>query len=71
MGRKIILAIEWLMLELEARLANALVWMCWACGITSDDVERARDAQKRTGRPIVMPRNRNLPPEPIIRHRED
>ncbi|MFP6745208.1 MAG: hypothetical protein VCB77_08500 [Alphaproteobacteria bacterium] len=71
MGRKIILAIEWLMLELEARLANVLVWICWFCGITSDDVERARDEQKRTGRTVVMPKNPHHPPEPIIRRPED
>ncbi|MFP6741933.1 MAG: hypothetical protein VCD33_09960 [Alphaproteobacteria bacterium] len=71
MGRKIILAIEDFMLALESRMANALVWVCWACGISSDDVERVREAQKKTGRTVVMPTNPHHPPQPKIRHSDD
>jgi hypothetical protein len=71
MGRNIILAIERFMLGLEARMANALVWVCWVCGISSDDVERVRDEQNKAGRTVTMPTNRHHPPQPKIRHPGD
>ena len=45
MGKRIIKAIEWLLLEFEARMITLMIWVCWICGITSDDVERTRDEQ--------------------------
>ena len=48
MGDRIVRGIGWLLLEFEARMITLMIWMCWICGITSDDVERVRDGQKST-----------------------
>ncbi len=62
MGERIIRAIEWLLLEFEARMITLMIWICWICGITSDQVEQARDQQKGAPRPASMTDNPDNPP---------
>ena len=57
MGKRIIKAIEWLLLEFEARMITLMIWVCWICGITSDDVERTRDEQNVDSRPATTINN--------------
>ena len=64
MGGKIIRAIEWLLLEFEARMITLLIWLCWVCGIPTDEVERFRAQQK--GDPGPMTENPRFPPEPRL-----
>ena len=67
MGERIIKAIGWLLLEFEARMVTFMIWLCWICGITSDDVERVRDGKKSDGGGASTTNKPRLPPEP--RHR--
>ncbi len=66
MGERIVRAIGWLLLGLEARMVTLLTWLCWICGITSDDVERFRDQQKGDVGPTSMTNNPRFPPEPRL-----
>ena len=60
MGGKIIRVIEWLLMEFEARMITLLIWLCWICGITSDEVERFRAQQD--GDSGAMTKNPRFPP---------
>ena len=64
MGGKIIRAIEWLLMEFEARMITLLIWLCWICGITSDDVERVRDQKKGKTDPSSMTNNPTMTNNP-------
>ncbi len=64
MGKRIIKAIEWLLLEFEARMVTLMIWLCWVLGITSDDVERTRAKQNVDVGPATMTKNPQLPPDP-------
>lgn len=64
MGSRIIRAIEWLLLEFEARMVTYMIWLCWICGITSDQVERVREQQKVSLGPATMNHKPDNPPEP-------
>ena len=64
MGNRIIRAIEWLLLEFEARMVTYMIWLCWICGITSDQVERVREQQKVSLGPATMTHKPDNPPEP-------
>ncbi len=66
MGERIVRAIEWLLLGLEAWLVTFMIWLCWICGVTSDEVERFRDRQKGDAGPTSMTRNPRFPPEPRL-----
>ena len=66
MGERIVRAIEWLLLGLEARMVTFLIWVCWICDITSDSVERHRDQQKGNVGPSSMINNPRFPPEPLL-----
>ena len=61
MGERIIRAIEWLLLEFEARMVTLMIWICWICGITSEQVEDVRARQK--GAPATMTNQPDNPPE--------
>ncbi len=63
-GKRIIRAIEWLLLEFEARMITLMIWICWICGITSDQVEQAREQNKDAVGPASMTNNPDNPPEP-------
>ena len=64
MGGKIIRALEWLLMEFEARMITLLIWLCWICGITSDEVERFR--AQHNGDSGAMTKNPRFPPEPRL-----
>ncbi len=64
MDKRIIKAIEWLLLEFEARMITLMIWVCWICGITSDDVERVRDEQNVDSGPATMINNPQRSPDP-------
>ncbi len=66
MGERILRAIEWLLLDFEARMVNFMVWLCWICGITTDEVERFRDRQKGDVGPASMTHKPRFPPEPRL-----
>ncbi len=66
MGDRIVRAIEWLLFGLEARLASLLIWLCRICGVTPDEIERARDQQKGNVGPASMTNNPRFPPEPRL-----
>lgn len=52
MGNRFIDAIGSLLLEFEARMVTSLIWICWICGITTDEIERVREQQlKRVSSP--------------------
>ncbi len=61
MGSRIIRAIEWLLLEFEARMITLMIWICWICGITSEQVEDVRARQK--GAPATKTNQPDIPPE--------
>ena len=63
MGEKFIHAIEWLLLEFEARMVTLMIWLCWICGITSDQVERAREEQNRALGAASMTNKPDNPPD--------
>ena len=64
MGGKIIRAIEWLLMEFEARMITLLIWLCRLCGITSDEVERFRAQQN--GDSGAITKNPRVSPEPRL-----
>ena len=64
MGSRIIRAIEWLLMEFEARMITLMIWICWICGITSDQVEQFRERQKGALGPASMTNKPDNPPEP-------
>ena len=64
MGNRIINAIGWLLLEFEARMITFMIWLCWICGITADDVERVRGQRKSSVGDASMTNNPEVPPEP-------
>ena len=66
MGDRIVRAIEWLLLDFEARMVTFMVWLCWILGITTDEVERFRDQQKSGVGPASMTNNPRFPPEPRL-----
>ncbi len=66
MGDRIVRAIEWLLLGFEARLVTFMVWLCWICGVTTDEVERFRDPQKGDAGRASMTPNPRVPPEPRL-----
>lgn len=66
MGDRMVRAIESLLLRFEARMVTFMVWLCWICGITSDEVERCRDQQKDDIGPASMTNNPRFPPEPRL-----
>ena len=66
MGDRIVRAIEWLLLDFEARMVTLMVWLCRICGITSDEVERFRDQQEGDAGPTSMTPNPRFPPEPRL-----
>ncbi len=66
MGGRIIKGIEWLLLEFEARLVTFMIWLCWICGITSDDVERVRDQKKGKTGPSSMTNNPTMTNNPQV-----
>ena len=66
MGERIVLAIVWLLLKLEARMVTFMIWLCWIFGITSDDVDRFRDQHKGDARPTSVTNNPRFPPEPRL-----
>ena len=66
MGDRIVRAIEWLLLGLEAWMVTLMVWLCRILGITTDEVERFRDRQKGDGGPSSMTPNPRFPPEPRL-----
>ncbi len=66
MGDRIVRAIEGLLLDFEAWMVTVLVWLCWICGITSDEVERFRDQQKGDVGPTSITHNPRFPPEPRL-----
>ena len=66
MGGRIIKGIEWLLMEFEARLVTFMIWLCWICGITSDDVERARDQKKGKTGPSTMTNNPTMTEHPTM-----
>ena len=66
MGERIVRAIEWLLLGLEARLVTLMIWLCRICGITTDEVQRARDQQEGDVGPASMSNNPRVPPEPRL-----
>jgi len=70
MGDRIVRAIEWLLLDFEARLVSLMVWLCWICGVTTDEVERFRDQQKGNSGATSMTKNPHFPPEPRLPSRK-
>ncbi len=66
MGNRIIRAIEWLLLDFEERMVTFMIWLCWICGITADDVERCRDQAKGSVGPSSMIIKPRFPPEPKL-----
>ncbi len=66
MGERIVRAIEWLLLGIEAWMVTFLIWMCRICGITTDEVERFRDQHKGDVGPTSMTNNPRFPPEPRL-----
>ncbi len=64
MGKRIIRAIEWLLLDFEERMVTFMVWLCWILGITTDEVERFRERQKGSTGPAPIAHNPRFPPEP-------
>jgi hypothetical protein len=64
MGRRIIRAIEWLLLDFEERLVTFMIWLCWILGITTDEVEAYREKQKGKVRRTTTTHNPRFPPEP-------
>ncbi len=66
MGQRIVHAIGWLLLQFEARMVTLMIWLCWICGITTDEVERARDKQKHLDGPASMTDNPQPPAEPRL-----
>ena len=66
MGDRIVRAIEWLLLDFEARMVTFMTWLCWILGITTDEVERFRDQQKGDVGATSMPHNPRFPPEPRL-----
>ncbi len=66
MGDRIVRAIEWLLLGFETRLVTFMVWLCWICGVTTDEVERFRDQQKGDAGRASMTPNPRFPPEPQL-----
>ena len=66
MGDRIVRAIVWLLLDVEARMVTFMIFLCWICGITSDEVERYRDQHKGDVGPASMTNNPRFPPEPRL-----
>ena len=66
MGDRIVRAIGWLLLDFEARMVTLMIWLCWICGITTDEVERFRDQQKGDVGRTSMSNNPRFPPEPRL-----
>lgn len=66
MGNRIIRAIEWLLLDFEERMVTFMIWLCWICGITTDEVERYRERHKGDVGPASMTNNPRFPPEPRL-----
>ena len=64
MGKKIIRGIEWLLLDFEERMVTFMVWLCWALGITTDEVEAYRERQKGATGPAPIAHKPRFPPEP-------
>ena len=64
MGEKIINAIGWLLLEFEARMVTFMIWLCWLCGISSDDVERVRHERNKDTGAASMTNDPPTPDEP-------
>ncbi len=70
MGDRIVRAIGNLLLNFEARMVTFMVWLCWICGITTDEVERFRDQQKGDVGPAPMTHKPRFPPEPKLPSRQ-
>ncbi len=66
MGQRIVNAIGWLLMEFEARMVTLMIWLCWICGITTDEIKRVRDEQDHRHGPAPRNDNRQLPPEPRL-----
>ena len=66
MGDRIVRAIEWLLLDFEARMITFMVWLCWILGITTDEVERFRDRQKGKVGATSIAHDPRFPPEPRL-----
>ena len=66
MAERMVRAIVWLLLACEARMVTFMVWVCWICGVTSDDVERHRDQQKGNVGPASLINKPRFPPEPRL-----
>ena len=64
MGGRFIKAIEWLLMDFEARMVTFMIWLCWVCGITSDEVARVREAQNAKVERASKTNNSKLTPEP-------
>lgn len=66
MGERILRVIEGLLLGFEARMVTFMVWLCWICGISTDEVERFRDQQKGDVGPAPTITKPRFPPEPRL-----
>ncbi len=66
MGERILRVIEGLLLGFEARMVTFMVWLCWICGISTDEVERFRDRQKGDVGPAPTITKTRFPPEPRL-----
>ncbi len=64
MGGRLIKAIEWLLLEFEARMITFMIWLCWILGITSDEVEHFREQHKAKLGPSLTTNIPPVSPEP-------
>ena len=66
MGERLLRAIEWLLLDFEARMVTVLSWICRICGITTDELERYREQQKGDVGAAPITHKTHFPPEPRL-----